>query len=100
MGQLFPGSFNAFRPVGFEAITLSTSSTSTLTVPAGATGVLVQATGGKVNWRDDGVAPTNVAGGGMVIAADAEPSWFNGDLSVIEFIAQGASTFLLASFYN
>lgn len=100
MGQLFPYSFAPLRPLGFASVEVSTTVVSTLTVPPGTKGALLQATGGKLNWRGDSDAPTNAAGGGMVLEADAEPTWFQGPLNDLQFIAADASTFLPVSFYG
>lgn len=101
MGQLFPYSFAPLSAKGFVGEAVATDAITTLTVPAGASGVLLQATGGNISWTDDAVDPTGEPGGGMLLIADAEPTWFgNADLSTFQFIAVGSDTFLLASFYG
>jgi len=101
MGQLFPYQFAPLKPLGFDGNAITTSDAVTLSVPAGAQGALIQASGGNINWTDNGVDPTSAAGGGMVLTADAEPSWFPvGLLETLSFIAVGSSTFLLVSYYG
>lgn len=101
MGQLFPYSFASLRPLGLVSVAVATTAVTTLSPPLGATGALIQATGGNINWRDDGTPPTNAAGGGMVLAANAEPQWYGvADLAALKFIAVGTTTFLLVSFYG
>lgn len=102
MGQLLPYSFAPLRGIGFVSSALTTTDIDTLDIPEGAQGALVQVTGGNANWTgDDTTAPTNAAGGGMVLLADAEPQWFAAaDLPGLQFIAVGSSTFLLVSYYG
>lgn len=101
MGQLFPYSFASLSPLGFVSAVVSTDETTELTVPEGSKGALIQASGGNINWRDDGHAPTTVLGGGLVLVADAEPVWYSAnDLEALQFIAVGTTTTLLVSFYG
>lgn len=101
MGQLFPYSFTPYKPLGFGSEVVSTSTPAELTLPTDTRGALVQASGGVLHWTNDGTAPTSAAGGGMVIAADAEPQWFAAnDLELLKFIAAAANTYLLVSFYG
>lgn len=101
MGQLFPYSFAGLRPLGFVTAAVAANATTELTVPAGTKGALVQATGSNLNWRDDGHPPTSAVGGGMLLVADAEPSWFgNADLEALSFIAVGTGAHILVSFYG
>jgi len=93
---MLPGSF---KPAGFVTIALATDNPSSIAPPAGCSGALIQASGGNVAWRDDGVAPTSGSGGGMLLIDGNDPSWFSGDLTVIQFIAVGASTALLVAYY-
>lgn len=99
MGQLFPGAFNPYKPLGFASIDVT--AVEPLAVPANAKGALVQANGGNINWRDDGVSPTSEAGQGFVLVADAEPTWMPvNQAKDSQFIAQGDSTLLLVSYYG
>lgn len=101
MGQIFPYSFAPLKPLGFASASVTTGAAVPLSPPAGAVGALIQATGGNINWRDDGVAPASTAGGGVVLVADAEPQWFlQADLAALQFIAVGSATLLLVSYYG
>jgi hypothetical protein len=50
-------------PLGYQQISAATlAAAQSLTLPVGATSAVVQAEGGDVRWRDDGVSPTNSIG--------------------------------------
>lgn len=101
MGQLFPYQFAPLKPKGFTGEAVASDAVTVFDVPEGTKGALVQATGGNINWTDDGVDPTNAVGGGMLLVSNAEPSWFgNADLAALKFIAVGSDTFLLVSYYG
>jgi hypothetical protein len=104
MTTAFPGQLSPI-PTSFQAIALTSSAAQGLTLVKNAGGVypryaLLQVMGVNVNWRDDGVAPTNTIGGGMVLLAGGPPIGFLGNLSTAMFIsvAAGGST-LLVSYY-
>jgi hypothetical protein len=81
-------------PLGFVQIPLSGAAVG-LSPPAGAAYALVSATGGNVNWRDDGTAPTTAVGM-PIIAGQAPVALAN--LSTLQFIATSAQ--LNVSFYK
>lgn len=101
MGQLFPYQFAPLKPKGFVSTSITTGAVIELTPPPAVKGALVQAIGGNINWTDDGTDPTNAVGGGMSLTAGAEPSWYgSADLAALKFIAVGATTHLLVSYYG
>ena len=81
--------------LGYQQITSLTSSTA-LTVPAGASLALIVPETQNVRWRDDGVAPT--ASVGMLVVANSSMS-YDGDLQKIRFIAATAGAVLNVSYY-
>ena len=81
--------------LGYQQIT-SLSSSTALTVPAGATLALIVPETQNVRWRDDGVAPT--ASVGMLVVANSSMS-YDGDLKSIRFIAATAGAVLNVSYY-
>ncbi len=81
--------------LGYQQIT-SLSSSTALTVPAGATLALIVPETQNVRWRDDGVAPT--ASVGMLVPANSSMS-YDGDLKAIRFIAATAGAILNVSYY-
>ena len=81
--------------LGYQQITSLTSSTA-LTVPAGATLALIVPEGQMVRWRDDDVAPT--AGVGMPVLPNASLS-YDGDLRKLRFIESSASAKLNVAYY-
>lgn len=85
----------ALIPLGYQQITLLSTSTA-LTVPTGATQVLVKVSGAVVRYRDDGTAPTASVGfpvdPGSVISYRVSP------LSAVRFI-QAAPTATLDILY-
>ena len=81
--------------LGYQQITNLTSSTE-LTVPAGATLALIVPETQNVRWRDDGVAPT--ASVGMLVVANSSMS-YDGDLQKIRFIAATSGAILNVSYY-
>ena len=95
--SLFPGQYipiaNSYQQiVGLVAAT-------TLTVPTGALYALVQAQSVDVRWRDDGVAPTATVG--TLLAANAPPQGFVGNLAALQFIQTSAGTSTLnVSYYK
>lgn len=102
-GSLFPGQFSPV-PGGFQDLAVGATA-APLTLPTGPKGVpkyaLMQVLGSNINWRDDGVAPVAGDGGGMFLAATAEPIGFSGNLSTAEFISSnsGGSTLLVSYYY-
>ena len=81
--------------LGYQQIT-SLSSSTALTVPAGATLALIVPEAQNVRWRDDGVAPT--ASVGMLVPANSSMS-YDGDLKAIRFIAATSGAILNVSYY-
>ena len=81
--------------LGYQQIT-SLSSSTALTVPAGATMALIVPETQNVRWRDDGTAPT--ASVGMLVVANSSMS-YDGDLQKIRFIAATAGAVLNVSYY-
>lgn len=81
--------------LGYQQITSLTSSTA-LTVPAGASLALIVPETQNVRWRDDGVAPT--ASVGMLVPANSSMS-YDGDLKAIRFIAATSGAILNVSYY-
>ena len=81
--------------LGYQQLTaLSTS--SSLTVPTGATLAIMVPESQPVRWRDDGTAPTSSVG--MPLAISTALS-YDGDLQNIRFIEQAASAKLNVSYY-
>ena len=85
----------ALHPMGFVQITILTSATA-LTVPSNADSAIVIPTN-KVNWRDDGTAPTSTVG--MPLLADLTLH-YDGDLGSVRFIQASGSAALNVSFYR
>ena len=81
--------------LGYQQIT-SLSSSTALTVPAGATMALIVPETQNVRWRDDGVAPTATVG--MPVLTNTSMS-YDGDLQKIRFIAATAGAVLNVSYY-
>ena len=81
--------------LGYQQIT-SLSSSTALTVPAGATLALIVPETQNVRWRDDGIAPT--ASVGMLVPANSSMS-YDGDLKAIRFIAATSGAILNVSYY-
>lgn len=78
-------------PLGFVNLG-SLSQATGVTPPSRADFALIRCSGGGVNWRDDGEAPTATAGGGFPMA-DTDPVLeYAGDISALEFIEQSGST--------
>ena len=81
--------------LGYQQITSLTSSTA-LTVPAGATLALIIPETQSVRWRDDGVAPTTTVG--MPVLVNTSMS-YDGDLRALRFIGIAAGAILNVSYY-
>jgi hypothetical protein len=79
------------RPLGFQNLSSLASATG-LTPPALANFALISCSGGSVNWRDDGTAPTGAAGGGVPMLDTSAPLEYGGTLGAIQFIQQSGST--------
>lgn len=83
---------------GYQQITSLTSSTA-LTVPAGAKFALIQAETAAVRYRDDGTAPTSTVG--MWLAPTSATAyialWYTGKLEKLRFIS--ATGILNVSYY-
>lgn len=82
------------QPKGFQQLTGISSSTA-LTVPAGARYALLQADTAEVRWRDDGVAPTATIG--MKLLTTSDGYWYSGKLSALRVIS--ATGVLNVSYY-
>jgi hypothetical protein len=76
------------NPLGYQQIPLAGAAT-TLTVPNGAIYALIQASGGTITWRDDGIAPTSTTG--MQIPSGAELE-YNGALAKIQVYGASGTT--------
>jgi hypothetical protein len=87
-----------FVPLGYAQLTSAiASSAAGLTVPPGATMVLLQAEAQAVRFRDDGAAPS--ASVGMLIPVGA-PLEYTGTLTALQFIAEDSGAILNVSFYR
>lgn len=82
--------------LGYQQIT-SLSSSTALTVPAGAFRALITPETQAVRWRDDGTAPSATVGMPLAVAATLE---YAGDLSALRFIEQTASAKINVSYYK
>ena len=81
--------------LGYQQITSLTSSTA-LTVPAGASMAVIVPEGQALRWRDDGVAPTATVGMPVYVGAVLN---YDGDLKLIRFIQQSSGGILNVSYY-
>ncbi len=84
------------RPLGYQQIANATLASATnltipTTIPAGALALyaVIQANGGTIRWRDDGVAPDAMTG--MLIPSGGELT-YSGDLAQIKLIDGGSGT--------
>lgn len=66
-------------------------------IPAGAAYALIEADGEVVRWTDDGQNPTTTKG--MRLGAGGQMV-YEGDLTALRFIEEGASATLNVSFYR
>jgi len=87
-------------PLGYQQLAAATiaSAAAGLTVPAGATDVLLSADAAAVRFRDDGTAPTSTTG--IALPNGQAPFHYSGTLSALQFIAGGAGALLNALFYR
>ena len=81
--------------LGYQQIT-SLSSSTALTVPAGASMAVIVPEGQALRWRDDGVAPTATVGMPVYVGAVLN---YDGDLKLIRFIQQASGGILNVSYY-
>ena len=81
--------------LGYQQIT-SLSSSTALTVPAGATLALIVPETQTVRWRDDGTAPTSTVG--VPVLANTSFS-YDGDLQKIRFIQTASGAVLNVAYY-
>lgn len=90
-------------PLGFCTLSSMSASTSLTTcsggIPAGTAYAAICAVTQGVNWRDDGVAPTGSAGGGIPISAGSCMG-YNATFTAILFIQQTSGAILTVSFYR
>ena len=96
-GQPSPITPATALPLGYQQIT-SLGSAASLTVPVGATQVLIVAETQSVRWRDDGIAPT--ASVGMLLPAGQFFYYKAGPLTAIQFIQTTATATLDVSYYK
>lgn len=73
--------------VGYQAISDLTTAVG-LTVPAGASRVVISAEGGDIRWRDDGSNPTSTVG---MLLREGETMVYGGDLAAIRLLSADAS---------
>lgn len=85
------------KPLGDQTITSPSSSTG-LTVPAGARYALIQAFTQNVRWTDSGTAPTSSTG--FEMQAGSDPFWYTGDLTAIRFIQETTNATIYVSYYT
>ena len=81
--------------LGYQQIT-SLSSSTALTVPAGATMALIVPETQNVRWRDDGTAPTASVGMPIYVGTSL---LYDGDLTNIKFINMVAGGKVNVSYY-
>ena len=90
------------RPLGYQQILNATLQNAvSLTPPTLGAGqywlyAVIQANGGTIRWRDDGVAPTSSVG--MVIASGGE-LLYAGELEKIQLIASTGTPIADISYY-
>jgi len=84
------------EPLGFQQITTLSSSTA-LTVPAGARSCLIKCQTQAVRFRDDGTAPTATVGYPL---DTTDEFFYSGKLSKLRFIEATASASLCISYYR
>jgi hypothetical protein len=84
-------------PMGYQQLTSLATATG-LTVPAGATCVLLEAEAQIIRFRDDGTAPTATIG--MQLAVAGPPFAYCGTLTALQFIQASASGILNVLYYR
>lgn len=77
---------------------LTPAAVTALSVPEGAGAVMLQAQGGAIRWRDDGVDP--VAGGPGMLLADGNDLFYTGDLAGLRVIQDAGAGSLFAAYYG
>lgn len=84
---------------GYQQLTTALSASAVLTVPAGTTMALIQATGAPVRWRADGTDPTATVG--MLIDAGGEVMYSASTdaLAALKFIRTTAGAELNVTYY-
>jgi hypothetical protein len=85
-------------PKGYQQLT-QLSAVKTLTIPAGANYALIRCTGADVRWRDDGTAPTALAGYPLAVGEELQYDAVTG-LANLRFIEQSASAEISVSYYG
>ena len=83
-------------PLGYQAIA-PTSSTA-LTVPAGAAFALFRSEVQDVRWTDDGTTPTLTVG--MLQMVEDSPFWYAGDLAALLFFNDTAGGIVKVLYYK
>lgn len=88
-----------YTPLGFQQLTITSASVTTLTVPNGSRIAEICVESNSVRYRDDGVAVTSSVG--MPVTASATPCFqYSGNLVAIQFVAVSSSTTLDVSYYR
>lgn len=85
-------------PKGYEQLT-SVSSSTALTIPAGASLAYISADTQDARWRDDPVTVAPTASVGQLLKAGFNPTPFIGDLSKLRFIQVAAGLILNVTYY-
>lgn len=80
-----------------QQLSVTTSASSTLTVPGGAYIAHIQAYDGNIRYRDDGTSPTTTTG--MCIFAGGD-KWYIGDLDAIELISETGTVEVNVLYYG
>ena len=85
-----------FAPLGYQAIA-PTSSTA-LTVPAGATHCSISVAVQHCRFTDDGTTPSLTVG--SVLPKDQNPYWYAGDLHALLFFNDTAGSLVKVLYYK
>lgn len=87
---------DGFANLGYEAIA-PTSSTA-LTVPAGAQFALIRTEVQDVRWTDDGTTPTLTVG--MILMIEDPAMWYAGNLHALLFFNDTAGALVRIQYYK
>jgi len=83
--------------LGYVQVASVAAATGVGTVPAHTKAAYIQANGGDVRWRDDGVNPTAAVG---MLLTDGQVMKYIGKIADLKFIDAGGTAKLEVTFYK
>jgi hypothetical protein len=87
-------------PLGYQQLSVGSTTASNLTVPGGAIAGSISVESQAVRFRDDGTAPTSSVGFPIAVTSNGPPFDYAGNLGAVQMIAETGTATVNILYYK